>query len=245
LQAYEAYDPPSNIHGALLTQIANEMPKELASTKAARPAPFPDRKTAGFSAKVEPPRDKLSLRWEHPPSLPVLLAWFADAGIWVSEKLNIQPMEEGQGWGIVATEVGMPLEVGSFPYFKAIEEKLKAHPLRTIVCRIPRSAILSVNSSDFKDIVPGKTWRQIPPIVQLSLTLLHEIRLGSASRYYGYLQSLPREHVPIVALWASKILFGEDGLEGSKMLAGTEIERETKRLVKEERSNVSSPAVSY
>jgi len=29
-------------------------------------------------------------------------------------------MEEGQGWGVVATEVGIPLEVGSFPYSKAI-----------------------------------------------------------------------------------------------------------------------------
>ena len=51
--------------------------------------------------------------------------------------------------------------------------------------------------------------------------------------------------MPIVALWAFKTLFGEDGSEGLKMLAGTEMERETKRLAKEERSNVSSPAVLH
>jgi len=219
------------------------MPKEPASTRAARPAPFPDRKPAGSSSKVESRIDQLSIRWEHPPSLPVLLAWFADEGIWISEKLRIQPMEEGQGWGVVATEVGIPLEVGSFPRFFTVKGKLSSslipHPNQSIVCRIPRSAILSVNTSKFKDIVPGKTWRQIPPIVQLSLTLLHEIRLGSASPHYGYLQSLPREHVPIVALWASETLFGEDGSKASEMLAGTEVERETKRLAKEERSNVS------
>jgi len=96
------------------------MPREPAITKGARPTPFPDRKTAGTSAKVNLRTDKFSVRWEQSPSLPVLLAWFADVGIWISEKLRIQPMEEGQGWGVVATEVGIPLEVGSFPYSKAI-----------------------------------------------------------------------------------------------------------------------------
>lgn len=123
------YHWPLDGQGIRFAQIVTDMPKELASTKAARPTPFPDRKTAGSSLKVEPRTDKFSLRWEHPPSLPVLLTWFADMGIWVSDKFTIQPMEEGQGWGVVATEVGIPLEVGSFFHFEAMDDQLRADSL--------------------------------------------------------------------------------------------------------------------
>lgn len=65
------------------------------------------------------------------------------------------------------------------------------------------------------------------------------MRKGPTSRYYGYLQSLPRQPVSIVALWDEDELFGQDGKKALEKLAGTEMMRETRRMAKEERSKVS------
>jgi hypothetical protein len=75
--------------------------------------------------------------------------------------------------------------------------------------------------------------KQLPPIVVLSLSLLHELRLGPRSHFYGYTQSLPRETVPLATLWDLHELYGEEGLEATRWLGGTAFEREAKRIRKE------------
>lgn len=48
-----------------------------------------------------------------------------------------------------------------------------------------------------------------------------------ASRWYGYLQSLPRETVPIALLWGHRDALGldPDGEDAREWIAGTEVER--------------------
>ena len=102
---------------------------------------------------------------------------------------------------------------------------------------------MSTQTSNLSSIVSSKTWRQIPALIQLALTLLFEMRKGPGSTYYGYLQSLPRHPVSIVALWDEDELFGQDGKKALEKLAGTEMMRETRRLAKEERSKVGGLAL--
>ena len=72
----------------------------------------------------------------------------------------------------------------------------------------------------------------------LSLSLLYEFRLGPESRYWGYLQSLPRSHVPIVSLWDIDYVGGEDGKGARETVKGTAVEAELKRIKKDGHSLV-------
>ncbi|GHJ83972.1 hypothetical protein NliqN6_0374 [Naganishia liquefaciens] len=146
------------------------------------------------------------------PSIPILLDWFREQGIWIHESLEIRSMAGGRGIAVYAVGVGSPQQV---------------------VCKIPRAAILSSKTTPFMSLMPRKTLKQIPPIVMLSLSLLYEFRLGPESRYWGYLQSLPRSHVPIVSLWDIDYVGGEDGKGARETVKGTAVEAELKRIKKD------------
>lgn len=64
-------------------------------------------------------------------------------------------------------------------------------------------------------------------IFHLALCLLHEMRLGQLSPFYGYLQSLPRDTTACLLpmFWHLPELGGEDGRQGLKWLEGSEVER--------------------
>jgi hypothetical protein len=66
-------------------------------------------------------------------------------------------------------------------------------------------------------------------ILHLSLVLLHELRLGADSRWYGYLQSLPRDTVLLPLFWGMEELAREDGSTAKEWLRGTEAERDLQR----------------
>ncbi|KAI5453681.1 hypothetical protein NCC49_005501 [Naganishia albida] len=144
------------------------------------------------------------------PSIPILLAWFQEHDIWIHESLEIREMSDGGGIAVFAVGAGAPQQV---------------------VCKIPRSAILSVHTVPLVALLPPKTASQIPAIVLLALSLLYELRLGPESLFWGYLQSLPRRCVPIVALWG--VVGGEEGKRARDLCYGTAIEDELKRIKKD------------
>lgn len=89
-------------------------------------------------------------------------------------------------------------------------------------------------------------------ILGLSLALLHELRLGTDSEFFGYIQSLPRETVPIPTLWP--IVQGADAKDAKEALAwlkGTDAERDLRRRAAEGLSLVSvvtslhAPSISF
>ena len=63
----------------------------------------------------------------------------------------------------------------------------------------------------------------------LALALLHEIRLGPASRFYGYVQSLPRETIPLPMFWGVHELCESDGKLALDMLKGTDAARDLEK----------------
>jgi hypothetical protein len=105
------------------------------------------------------------------------------------------------------------------------------HP--TPVCKIPKTAILSVRTSSLPPL--GEIKREggeVPTnltILHLALALLHELRLAETSPFWGYLQSLPRETVLIPLVWEVEEIGGEDGKFGLGWLKGTEAESDMKK----------------
>lgn len=69
-------------------------------------------------------------------------------------------------------------------------------------------------------------------ILGLALALLHELRLGVDSDFWGYIQSLPREAVPIPTLWPLEDA-GSDAQLAIPWLRGTEAERDLRRRERE------------
>lgn len=177
------------------------------------------------------------------PSIPVLLAWFQEQGIWIHENLEIRQMAGGGGIAVFAVGAGIPQQVGKHrrrqnrSVLESLDLWLTISPSK--VCKIPRSAILSSHTTPLASRLPRKTRNQIPPIVLLSLSLLYEFRLGPESRYWGYLQSLPRRHVPIVSLWDVDFIGGTDGKTARETVRGTAVDDEIKRIRKDGHGTVS------
>lgn len=97
----------------------------------------------------------------------------------------------------------------------------------TAVCQIPKTALLSARTSSLPpSVLPFTRPTTSHTIFHLALALLHELRLGSGSRWYGYLQSLPRRTVMLPLFWGIDELGGEDGKEARRWLVGTEAERD-------------------
>ncbi|WVR05183.1 hypothetical protein IAU60_002195 [Kwoniella sp. DSM 27419] len=146
-----------------------------------------------------------------PPSRELLLGWLDAQGIVRDERLTIADMENGQGWALVATD---DMDIGE------------------LISSIPKSAILSYQTSALPplDEELTKLLQSVSmnsyTILHLSLCLLHEFRLAEESRFYGYIQSLPRETVGIPLLWGIEEICGDDGRLGARWLKGTEVEQE-------------------
>ena len=66
-------------------------------------------------------------------------------------------------------------------------------------------------------------------ILHLAACLLYELVLGKESRFYPWLQILPRETVALPTFWMDGALYGEDGKEALRQLGGTEAEKELQR----------------
>lgn len=69
--------------------------------------------------------------------------------------------------------------------------------------------------------------------------LLHELRLGKQSDFYGWLQHLPRDTVILPTFWSDEGLAGPDGLRALALLKGTEAEKQLQRKDGERLSLVS------
>lgn len=108
------------------------------------------------------------------------------------------------------------------------------------VCSMPKTSIISYRTASFSSILPlplDATSTEM--ILHLTMCLLHELRLGPESKWYGYLQMLPRQVVLIPSLWGEHDLAGEDGRAGLEWLKGTEVEQALMRKDKEGLSVVS------
>lgn len=98
------------------------------------------------------------------------------------------------------------------------------------VCQVPKTALLSAQTSSLPMTVDTvHTSTPSHSILFLALAVLHELRLGYASAFYGYLQSLPRRTIRLPVFWTVEELAGEDGLLALEWLRGTEAERELLR----------------
>ncbi|GBE89776.1 hypothetical protein BKA93DRAFT_405485 [Sparassis latifolia] len=96
-------------------------------------------------------------------------------------------------------------------------------PLSTLVT-IPKSALLSCKSCSRASLIPFVPYGHGAHLA-LALAVYSELLNGSASRWYGYLQSLPTDIVPIALLWGTDDA-DEDGMQGRLWLTGTEVEKE-------------------
>ena len=100
----------------------------------------------------------------------------------------------------------------------------------TAVCIVPKSVILSHRTSDLTTHLPlGEDFSAADVTLHLAACLLYELLLGEESRFYPWLQILPRETVAIPTFWAEEDMYGADGVEALSRLAGTEGEKELHR----------------
>ncbi|KIK69592.1 hypothetical protein GYMLUDRAFT_512490 [Collybiopsis luxurians FD-317 M1] len=90
--------------------------------------------------------------------------------------------------------------------------------LQTLV-KIPKSAVISVKSCSASSFIESSPYG-LETQLALSLALLIEIQLGSKSRWYGYLQSLPETIVNLAIFWN----LDNEGQEALQWLKGTEVE---------------------
>ncbi|WWC61066.1 uncharacterized protein I303_103644 [Kwoniella dejecticola CBS 10117] len=149
------------------------------------------------------------LRDSLPPSKAILQEWLDRQGIIRDAHLEIAEMDDGQSWRLVTR---------------------RDMYLGELVCAIPKTSILSHRTSALRplpsDNSSGPSNLNGHTILHLSLCLLHEFRLGEESPFYGYLQSLPRETIPLPVFWNVPEIGGEDGKSARRWLEGTEAERE-------------------
>ncbi|BGP28433.1 hypothetical protein JCM10296v2_000165 [Rhodotorula toruloides] len=96
-------------------------------------------------------------------------------------------------------------------------------PTTTTVGRIPKSLVLSHRTSSLLlEDSARSTLDSLPPALRLAVHVAHELRLGPHSRWHVYFASCPTEEVPVALLW--------DHSEASSWLAGTQVEREVRRI---------------
>ncbi|KAK4689762.1 hypothetical protein P7C73_g359, partial [Tremellales sp. Uapishka_1] len=137
-----------------------------------------------------------------PPSKEQLEFWLDENGIQRHPALEISVMEDGGGWRVLSRR---DIFVGE------------------LLCQIPKTSLLSTRTTSLPSLMSlpvGSTTSH--SVLYLALVLLHEMRMGDQSTFYGYLQSLPRETIMLPVLWE---LAAEDGRAGREWLKGTEAER--------------------
>jgi len=152
------------------------------------------------------------------PSVSLLLSWLEQNRVYLSDAVEIYESENG--WGVRATR-----DID----FDGFCEWTFSCPQLIIVLGVPKTAVLSARTTSLDlpreliDPIPGGDWAKTATtnltVPTLALILLHEIRLGAAGKYWGYVQSLPREVGGLPIFWE------EDG-EARKWLRGTLADRE-------------------
>ncbi|KAI0697097.1 hypothetical protein C8T65DRAFT_813958 [Cerioporus squamosus] len=95
------------------------------------------------------------------------------------------------------------------------------------VAVVPKSAVLSVRTCVLSEQISWVPYGH-GAVLALSLALYSEILNGAQSRWFGYLQSLPSNVVPIARLWGHPAAFPDeaDAREACSWIRGTEVERE-------------------
>jgi hypothetical protein len=102
------------------------------------------------------------------------------------------------------------------------------------VCSIPKTAILSAKTSSISNIIEKE---ELGGGLGLTLCLMYEIKKGTASKWYGYLQSVPEyEDLPI--------FWNDDHLE---YLTGTELSNESVKteleLLRDDYNSIIKPII--
>ncbi|ODO11607.1 hypothetical protein I350_00389 [Cryptococcus amylolentus CBS 6273] len=124
----------------------------------------------------------------------------------MSPGIAIAEMEDGSGWKIVAGRDMLPGE---------------------LLLSVPKASILSARTTS----LPVQAMQLIEAatphsILVLSFCLLHELRMGAQSKFYGYLQSLPRDMASALPVFWSLDGSSSDGQRALPWLQGTEAARE-------------------
>ncbi|KAG9126999.1 hypothetical protein FRC07_001079 [Ceratobasidium sp. 392] len=93
-----------------------------------------------------------------------------------------------------------------------------------IVAKIPKSTVLSKKTSRLLAKAPNINTTG-DDTMELALIIAYEIAMGEQSRWFGYIQSLPQEQVPVAALWEDND--DEDSRLAFLWLQGTETKQAT------------------
>ncbi|OUM70646.1 hypothetical protein PIROE2DRAFT_1176, partial [Piromyces sp. E2] len=150
---------------------------------------------------------------ENKNTLQLLFEWFEKVGITYSKEyldIDYHIRGTGDGLGILA---------------------LKDIPEGTIVCKIPKTAILSVKTSSIANILEEQL---LKGGIGLAVALMYEIGIGEKSEWYGYIQSIPKKE-PLPMFWND---------DSFRHLAGTELEksaREDRELLESDFESVVLP----
>lgn len=93
-----------------------------------------------------------------------------------------------------------------------------------IICRIPKTAILSPKTCSISDMFDNF---DIGGSIALSIAVMYEKSLGKDSKFYGYLQSLPEFEPGLPLMWMKNFINGAEKMRkietALKTLQGTEI----------------------
>ncbi|KDQ13749.1 hypothetical protein BOTBODRAFT_145937 [Botryobasidium botryosum FD-172 SS1] len=142
-----------------------------------------------------------------------LLRWCAQTGLWIDPRLELRSVASDDIE--LASEPDQSLSSSLAVFAREVIDT------RTVVARIPKSAVLSIRTSALSEFLTTDDYSHPDVNIPLSLALLGEIALGESSQWWGYIQSLPRDVVPIALLWLSD--GGEDGAEARKWVQGTQV----------------------
>ncbi|KAG8929985.1 hypothetical protein FRC02_004798 [Tulasnella sp. 418] len=141
----------------------------------------------------------------------ILLEWCRQNGVWMDSRLVVKPEEDDGD--------GARLDPGITVFSS------KPIPDQTTVVQIPRYSILSVKSSELSDLITevASLYLKDEPNMVLALALLTEIKLGTDSRWWGYIQSLPQKTVDIATFWSSQD--ETDAINAIQWLKGTQVQK--------------------
>ncbi|EMD38232.1 hypothetical protein CERSUDRAFT_113385 [Gelatoporia subvermispora B] len=138
--------------------------------------------------------------------LPILLRWLCERDIQIDDSIRVLD-DPVSGISVVSTD-------------KIIESA-------STIAWIPKSAILSVRSCSLAPNIPFAPYGHDAHLA-LSTALYAELLRGSASQWYGYLQSLPIRTVPLALFWGvpETACDDEDGEQARLWITNTQVEKE-------------------
>lgn len=177
-----------------------------------------------------------------PPCIDRFTSWLQQRDTTMHPDLGLD--QDETGWRIVAQNDISRGKVCTFG-LDTLATRLNQPDLRTVnaycvVCAVPKYTVFSHRTSNFSAIV--KLPAEPSPAdytLHVAACLLYELRLGSDSIYEPWLQVLPRHTILLPTFWGDESICGEDGVEASRWIKGTEVEHELRRKNQEGLSLVS------